>query len=358
MGCDKVEVLDNKCPACGAKITFNPKNQMWDCEYCGSKFTLEEMKKHNNASNKEANDNKEYPQKKDKFKTENIDSYRCKSCAAEVLADENTTATFCVYCGNTAILKEKITNSRVPSKIIPFKKVKEDAVTAFKNISKGKPLMPKLFNNQQNIEKISGVYIPFWTYDLQVKGNIEFNCIDIKSWSDYNYQYTKKDIYLSKRSASMNFYSILVDASSRFDDNLMDSIEPFDYKELTDYNHAYLSGFLAEKYDVESNKALERANLRAMNTAIEVTENTVIHQTKTIANNNLEIKELETDYILLPVWMVNIKYKNKYYTFAMNGQTGKIIGDIPIDIGKTILLTMIIFTSFFLLFFLIIWFVG
>lgn len=348
-----MEVLDNKCPACGAKISFNPKNQMWDCEYCGSKFTLKEMQKYNNASSKEANDNKE---KEKSINT--LDVYRCKSCGAEVLADENTTATFCVYCGNTAILKDKITTGRVPSKIIPFKNVKEDAIKAFKELSKNKPLMPKLFNNQKNIEKITGVYIPFWTFDLQVAGDINFNAVDVKSWSDYNYHYTKTDTYLSKRHASMDFDSILVDASSRFDDDLMDSIEPFNYNELTNYNHAYLSGFLAEKYDVESKDAITRANLRATNTAIDEARKSVCHETITIADNKLQVTEIQNDYILLPVWMVNIKYKDKYYTFAMNGQTGKIVGNIPLDIGKTIFLTIALIISISLVAFLILWFVG
>ena len=141
-----MEVLDNKCPACGAKITFNPKNQKWDCEYCGSKFTLEEMKKYNNASSDKANE-----QSIPKKKLDNFDVYTCKNCGAEVMADETTTATFCVYCGSTTILKDKINDGIAPTKIIPFKKVKEDAINAFKGLSNGRILMPKLFNKPENI---------------------------------------------------------------------------------------------------------------------------------------------------------------------------------------------------------------
>ena len=334
-----MEVLDNKCPACGAKITFNPKNQKWDCKYCGSKFTLEEMQKHNNASSKEANTVS--PKKKSKL--QDLDVYRCKNCGAEVMADEQTTATFCLYCGSTTILKDKIMDGIIPTKIIPFKKVKDDAIEAFKGLSKGRPLMPKLFNKQENIEKITGVYIPFWTYDLNVSGNIDFNGVDVKHWSDYNYRYTKTDTYLSKRSGQMDFTRILVDGSSRFDDDLMDSIEPFHFEDLVDYNHAYLSGFLAEKYDVEKDAAQERANLRAMNTAVDKVKSTVHHQTKTVTTNNMEISKISDDYILLPVWMVNIKYNDKNYTFAMNGQTGELVGNIPIDMKKAVIISIALF---------------
>lgn len=344
-----MDALDNKCPACGAKITFNPKNQKWDCEYCGSKFSLDEMKKYNNASSDKKNEKTNHSKKLD-----GLDIYTCKNCGAEVMADETTTSTFCLYCGSTAILKDKIDSGIAPTKIIPFKKVKEDAVKSFKELYKGRVLMPKLFNNPKNIEKITGVYIPFWTYDLKASGNIEFNCTDIKTWSDYNYQYTKTDKFLSKRDAFMAFNRILVDGSSRFDDDLMDSIEPFDFQDLVEYNHAYLSGFLAEKYDVDSNEAIKRANERALNTAVSMTEATIIHQSKAVSNNNLQITKVKDDYILLPVWMVNIKYKDKTYTFAMNGQTGEIVGNIPLDIPKTIIISIVIFIVTTLLAFFII----
>lgn len=349
-----MEVLDNKCPACGAKITFNPKNQMWDCEYCGSKFTLEEMQKHNNASSKQENTKTDTIEKTYK-KIDNLDVYRCKNCGAEVMADEQTTSTFCVYCGSTAILKDKITEGIAPTKIIPFKKVKEDAEIAFKGLSKGRPLMPKFFNKKENIEKIRGVYIPFWTYDLKVSGNIDFNAIDIKTWSDYNYSYTKTDEYLVKRKGNMKFDKILVDASSRFDDDLMDSIEPFSFNDLVEYNHAYLSGFLAEKYDVDLSTASKRATSRAMTTAIDIAKESVHHQTKTVASNNFNVSKISDDYILLPVWMVNINYKNKNYTFAMNGQTGKLVGNIPIDVKRTIIISLIIFIISTLIVFAIVW---
>lgn len=351
-----MDALDNKCPACGAKIDFNPKNQMWDCNYCGSKFTLEEMKKHENASTEEANSKKET--KKIENAMTDVDVYHCKNCGAEVMADETTTATFCVYCGSTTILKEKIDAGVAPSKIIPFKKVKDDAVTAFKGLYKGRPLMPKLFNDINNIEKITGVYIPFWQYDLNSKGKITFNSTDVKTWSDYNYRYVKTDRYLSIRDCDLEFNGILVDGSSRFDDDLMDSLEPFEFNDLVEYNHAYLSGFLAEKYDVDSEKAMERASYRAMNSTVDIATESVIHQTRTVATNDVKVTKIKDEFIMLPVWMLNINYKDKKYTFAMNGQTGEIVGNIPIDIKKAVLISIILFVIIAVIAFLIMFLGG
>lgn len=335
-----MEALDNKCPSCGAAINFSPKEQKWVCEYCGSKFTLEEMQQHKNASSVEVNQ-KQVEEKK--VKVEEADVYRCKSCGAEIIADANTTATFCVYCGNTAILKEKIYDSRVPDLIIPFKKVKEDAVNAFEKLVKHKPLVPKSFKSKKNIEKITGVYIPFWAYDFDVNGTAEFSGTDVHTWSDFNNRYTKTDRFLVVCDGTMHYDKVLADGSSRFSDDLMDSLEPFEYKDLTSYNHAFLSGFLSEKYDVLEEDAYLRAKSRTEKTSIVLLQETIRHQHSTLRGHNLSINKGISHYILLPVFMVNIKYHDKMYTFAMNGQTGKIVGELPLGVKETVFWSIGIF---------------
>lgn len=348
-----VNALDNKCPTCGAKITFDPRSQTWNCEYCGSKFTLEEMEKYDNASSLDANTVKE-----SNNNTTELDVYRCKNCGAEIVADETVTATFCVYCGSTAILKDKIDSGIAPNLIIPFKNVKEDAVSAFKKVTKNKILTPSSFKSEKNIQKITGVYIPFWAYDLVADGDISFNASDTRCWSDSHYDYTEISNYLVEKTGHFEYEKVLADASSRFDDDLMDSLEPFNYSELTKYNHAYLSGFLAEKYDVSEEDSLERAKTRSMNTCVNLVSSSIPHQSRSLKTNNINIVKKASNYIILPVWMVNIKYKNKMYTFAMNGQTGKIVGNIPIGIKETILWSVIVFVGFLLLATLIMYFVG
>lgn len=341
-----MEALDHKCPSCGAKITFHPKEQKWVCEYCGSKFSLEELQKYQNASSEEINQ-KSVP--KEEIKVEKADLYRCKSCGAEIVAEPNTTATFCVYCGNTAILKERIQNSRVPDLIIPFQKVKEDAMVAFEKLVKHKPLVPKSFKNKKNIEKITGIYIPFWAYDFEVQGTAEFRGTDITTWSDFRNRYTKTDRFSVVCDGSMHYDKVLADGSSRFPDDLMDSLEPFEYKDLTSYNHAFLSGFLSEKYDVLEEDAQLRAKERTEKTSISLLQETVRHQQSTLIKHNLSIKKENSNYFLLPVFMVNIKYRDKMYTFAMNGQTGKIVGELPLGTKEVIFWSVGIFLFCFVI---------
>lgn len=349
-----MSVLDNKCPGCGAKIKFNPKSQMWDCEYCGSRFTLEEMQKYNNASSEQVNKKIEKPVKK----LEKMDVYHCKNCGAEIMADETVTATFCVYCGSTAILKDKIDDGIAPDLIIPFKKVKEDALVAFTNLTKRKPLMPKEFKQLKNIEKIAGVYIPFWAYDLIADGDMSFLSRDTRYWSDYNYNYTEVSRYKVNMHGHFKYDKVLADASSRFADDLMDSLEPFNYNELVEYNHAYLSGFLAEKYDVSDSEALQRATDRTMKTCVGMVQEKIRHQSSTLETNGMQITKDKLNYIMLPVFMINIDYKGKKYIFAMNGQTGRIVGDIPVGIKESVIWSIILFVCFFAFLTVVVYFCG
>ena len=335
-----MEALDNKCPTCGAVIKFSPTEQKWVCEYCGNKFTLEQMKKHKNASSEEVN---QKSHKEKKIKVEEADVYRCSSCGAAIVADVNTTATFCVYCGNTAILKERIQDSRVPDLIIPFQKVKSDAVVAFEQLVKRKPLVPRSFKSKKNIDKITGIYIPFWAYDFDVQGLAEFNGTDIQTWSDSRNIYTKTNRFRIVCDGSMHYDKVLADASSRFPDDLMDSLEPFDYKDLTTYNHAFLSGFLSEKYDILEHDAELRAKNRAEGTSVTLLQETIKHQQSVLVKHDFSVSKEMSHYILLPVFMVNIKYRGKMYTFAMNGQTGKIVGELPLGLKETFLWSVGIF---------------
>lgn len=352
----KSGTLDYKCPNCDAILKFDPHGQNWKCEYCKSEYTLEQLKEYEKkAGKKELSEEHTTKMEKD---ANGMDIYICNNCGAQIVADENTSATFCVYCKNTAILKNKLVDEFNPSYVIPFKFTKEDAIEKFKTIGKGKPLMPKIFNDPKNIEETKGIYIPFWLYDINTSGSIEADCKRITSWTSGNYHYTKTDVYLAKRSGNMNYSKIPVDGSTHFDDAIMNSIEPFNYEELISFTHSYLSGFLAEKYDVVSDEALKVAFNRAENSTINTLKNDIKGYTSvSIKNNDIKKEKTKDEYVLLPVWLLNVKFKDKIYTFAMNGQTGKMIGDIPIDTKKAIMWWVAIFGICMILF-IILYFVG
>lgn len=339
--------LDHKCPACRAPIEFKVKLGKWKCDYCDNEYTLDDLKKYNNASSEKVNlgaagDDTQY------------DSYRCKNCGAEIIADEHTASTFCLYCGNTAILKSKLSGKFAPTKIIPFKKEKEDAIKAFKGLKKFRPLLPNDFVSQKNIEKITGLYVPFWLFNVMVDGNIECKAVKSTSWSVGDTVYTKTDTYSLIRGGSVKFNMIPVDGSSRFNNDIMNTIEPFDYSEMVDYNHAYLSGFLSEKYDVDAENSRKECGVRAINSATEKFKSEVMgYGSVVLTQNNLAAREMGREYALLPVFMVNVKYKDKFYIFAMNGQTGEFIGNMPISVPKLIVNAILIFILTLLIFLIV-----
>ncbi len=331
------KVLDNKCPNCGAAIHFKPELGKFKCDYCDSEFTAEQLKDMEKIGNEEVD-------------TTNYVNYNCPDCGAEIITDENTAATFCVYCGNTSIIKNRLSGEFAPKYIIPFKVEKKKAIEAFKGLRKGRPLTPKAFVSEKNIEKITGVYIPFWLYDVDVSGTVNAKATKVSSWSVGDTRYTKTDYYKVIRSGNMVFNRVPVDGSTRFNNDMMNSIEPFDYGKLIDYNHAYLSGFLAEKYDVSKDDAFEDAKVRTINsTRDQMLSSMVGYSTKTITSSDLESKANNTEYVLLPVWMVNVKYNGEFYLFAMNGESGKFIGNIPLDKKKAWIVSIISFVIAFLL---------
>ncbi len=337
-----MEVLDHKCPNCTANIKFNPTTQNWKCEYCGSTFTIEDFKKYDEKEedlNKEINNENT----QDNINVD-MDEYECKNCGAKVIADKNTTATTCVYCGSSTIIKNRLIGKFAPEKIIPFKLEKSKAVDEFLKFCKKKWFAPKSFCDKKNIEEVKGIYIPFWLYDCNTDGNIFAHARNVKTWSSFGYEYTKTDYYDVYREGNMKFDKVPVDGSTKFDDDIMDSIEPYDYKGLENFTYEYMAGFLAEKYDVEFDKSFERAKKRVENSTVDELRNTIHgYSSVSVSDKNVNVHLSNHEYVLLPVWLLNIKYKDKLYKFAMNGQTGKMVGNVPINGGKLALKSLIVF---------------
>lgn len=318
-------VMDNRCPSCNAPITYKPKLGKFKCDYCDNEFTADQLKKLEEQPVEEVVKDVEYV------------SYNCPDCGAQIIADETTSATFCLYCGNSSILKNKLSGEFKPDKIIPFRKEKSDAIEAFKKLTKGRPFIPKSFIDEKNIEKITGLYIPFWLYDFKVNGGVMLNATKVKHWTTGNTNFTQTDFYDVYREGTFGYDMVPSDGSKKFSNDIMNSIEPYDYKDMIDYNPLYLSGFLAERYDVSKDEAFPEARDRVLrSTEEQMMADAVGYSTKTLVTKNLTATSTQTRYALLPVWMVNVKYEDKFYLFAMNGQTGEFIGDIPIDKKKVI----------------------
>ena len=334
------KVVDSKCLNCGASIKFNSKLNKFICEYCRGEFTIDEINKQKKELKKGNNLNREFSLMED------MEGYVCNNCGASIVSLENISSTTCIYCKSSAIIKNRLTGIYKPDSIIPFKYKKDEAVKAFLDLCKGRPLMPKGFNKENNIQDMEGLYVPFWLYDIENDAYLKADCTKVSTWMDTRYIYTKTSYYKVERGGKLSFSSVPNDAATRFDDKIMNAIEPFDYKKLKDFDVNYLAGYLSEKYDVEKDIAYKNAKERIIEDSKNSLRNEINGYNSVIVKENAnDINVLETKYVLLPVWVLNIKYKDKIYHFAMNGESGKMVGEIPVDTKKlifTIILTMII----------------
>ena len=336
-----MDAVNYKCPACSAPLTFRPDTQLFTCDYCESVYTLQALEEMGAGINAEQQENINMDwngPEDDEWRGSEADDlliYNCPSCGAELFADKTTGASSCIYCGNTTIMPQQFAGVLRPQYIIPFQVTKEQAKQAFLNNCKGKKLLPKSFTSQGTLEKITGLYVPFWLYDCEIDADMEYKGTKTSFWSDANYNYTKTDYYGIKRQGSMDFDLVPVDGSKMMEDSYMDAIEPYDYSGLVEFNMAYLSGFIGDKYDVTMEESQPRANTRIQTSVIDAFRQTVSgYESVTPSSTNINLNQGGAHYALLPVWLLNSKYNGKTYTFAMNGQTGKFIGELPYSKGR------------------------
>lgn len=326
-------VMEYKCPCCNAGLQFAGDVQKLTCEYCDNTFDLDAVKAYNEPQATPQSFDWE-PVAENTWSDEEqqaIQGFQCPSCGGEIVTDQTTAATFCPFCGNPTIMPGRVSDSLKPDAVLPFQTSKEDAKNAFLKLCKGKPLLPKFFTQEQQLEKITGIYVPFWLYDCAGEYSGSYKATRIRTWSDSQYHYTKTDNFMLKRKSSAEFVRIPMDASTKMEDAFMESIEPFDYGMLTDFDTAYLSGYLADKYDVTSDQGEPRIRERVDNAMEELLQDSLIgYNTVVPTSKNLNIQHGKASYVLLPVWMLNTNYRGKRYTFAMNGQTGKMTGSLPV----------------------------
>lgn len=331
-------LLQYKCPCCGGKIEFNSGTQKMKCPFCDTEFDVEALKGYDDVLKTEKPDDmsalKNESDEWNEAEADGLSVYVCKSCGGEIVADKTTAATACPFCGNPVVISGKLAGDLKPDYVIPFKLDKKAAKAALTNHFKGKKLLPKLFSDQNHIDEIKGVYVPFWLYDADADANIRYRATRSRSWSDSNYNYTETSYYSVQRSGSLSFAHVPVDGSTKMPDDLMESIEPYNSADAVDFQTAYLSGYLADRYDVTSDDSRTRANQRIKKCTEDTFASTVKGYTTLVPeNSNVQINSGSIKYALYPVWILNTNWNGKKYLFAMNAQTGKFVGDLPMDKG-------------------------
>ena len=351
------QITNYKCPACTGPLHYEGASGRLECEYCGSSFGVteiedlyaekieeaeaaaavlqaeepeEEYDMPDGSGSWESNANSDWGEE-----AANMKAYNCPSCGAELICDINTAATSCPYCGNPTIIPGNFSGALKPDYIIPFKLDKMAAINALAKYYKGKKFLPKAFADTNHLDDITGVYVPFWLYDGEAYADMYFRATRVHTHTTRRERITTTDHFRLRRAGSLKFEKIPVDASKKMPDTHMDAIEPYDYSELRPFSTAYMPGFLADKFDMSADECAERADQRAENSTVSVISSTTGGFTTVLPESrNVRLKRGEVKYALLPVWMLSTRWKGQSFLFAMNGQTGKLIGDLPVDKGR------------------------
>ena len=329
-----------QCPNCSAGLAFNPEKQKFCCEFCLSEFTERELLSTESAREAEqaaseaaerAAEESEIPDEEYCAKT---GEYHCASCGADIVCDDTTAATECPYCHNPVILGGRLAGQMRPHKVIPFRFDKEGAKEKFRQFAKRKWFVPRDFVSEAQVDKICGIYYPFWCTDADTTAAMTARATRVRTWRAGEYRYTETSKFHIVRKGEIHFEDIVTPALKEEDREMLSGILPYPSDSLQDFSMPYLSGFLAKKRDIEKDAVREAVRARMTGYAQTLLQNTIHgYATVTPTAPRLLTKRMHWDYTLMPIWLLTYSRKGKTYTYAMNGYTGKVWGQLPVS-GK------------------------
>lgn len=329
---------DLKCPCCGGSIEFNPGQQQMSCPYCGTSFDMETIIAYAEDLKQDTADDLKWANNPggswEEQEAAGLRTFTCVSCGGKIIVDEHTAAMSCPYCGSSVTMTGSLMGDLRPDMVIPFKFDRQAAIAALHRYYKGKKLLPKAFKDENHIAEVQGVYVPVWAFDATAHGNMRFKSTKSASWSDSQYVYTETSYYDVRREGTVDYSGVPVDGSSKMDDALMESLEPYDISEAVPFETPYLAGYMADRYDVDAETSMPRASERIKATTADVIKGTVSGYDSVITESSaVSLAKSHSSYVLYPVWTLSTQYDGQYYLFAMNGQTGKMVGELPMDKG-------------------------
>lgn len=339
-----------KCPNCGGGLQFVPDIQKLKCEYCLSEFTDAQLAEISAAMEKKAEQEAAAAQATaaaaaaaDADETSHLRGYTCDSCGAEVVTEETTSATFCYYCHNPVLLTERLTGDFKPTRIIPFAYDKEKAVSSFLTWDRKKKFVPREFYSNSQLEKITGMYVPYWMADIEADVDFAGKGINRRVWQVGDIQYTETKEYGISRQGKIDVNNVHEVAMRKIDKGLIDSISPYDEAQAVDFSMSYLSGFFAEKYDIAKDEIQPQIENQARDYTKLMLQDTFSGYSQVqMEREDMNIAVKGWNYALLPAWILTYLYKGKTYVYAINGQNGKSYGELPVNKQKLSLVSGVI----------------
>ncbi len=324
-----------ECPNCGGNLKFDISSQLLKCDYCQTTKDPYEVSKE-----KDAEESSDF----------GVTVFTCPQCGGEILSTDTSVAEFCSFCGASTILDNRIRNEKKPARIIPFQKTKDACKEAYINRMKHAPFAPDELKQEKYIDSFRGIYMPYWIYNISQKGNV---CLKgKKSYRRGDYVYT--DYYDLSGDIDARYDGISYDASSSFADNISERIAPYDISQEKPFTPSFLSGFYADTADVAGDiyqkDAKDLADTASLNKIKNDRAYRGIKISTASAKSALCTECAQPERVMYPVWFMSYRKGDRVAYATVNGQTGKVAADIPIDIRKYVTGSFLLAIPLFLFF--------
>ena len=342
-----------KCKNCGGPVKYSATLGKFNCEYCNTVYSEDEVKALTLLSERE-------DVVVDAVNGDYVE-YHCPSCGANIVTDETTVATNCYYCNNPIVMSGKLESSQMPTKVIPFRVDKKKALESFESWIKTKKFVPKsFFNDKQEIEEINGVYFPYWLYNTNVSVDIDREGSRTYTRTEGDYRVTYRKDFRIVRKGDIDVKNLPKLALAKSNKVLVESVYPFDFNNAINFDSSYLSGFVAEKKDIEKEALMNSIEDDVYKYSTKVVRDSMTGESVNVVNNDFTIGQGSFEYAMLPVWAIsyNDRDSNKHFFFSVNGQTGKVVGKLPIDNAKLYLSGLMAILPLFLIINAILYFTG
>lgn len=316
-----------QCPNCGAGLEFDAEKQCFSCAFCLSEFTRDEVLSSNTEEAK-----RERQAEQEEYNAQ-LQAYQCPNCGAEVVADEHTVAGSCCYCHNPVVLVGRLTGEMKPHRIIPFRFDRNEAEKRFLKFAGKRRFVPRSFFSAAQLEHLTGVYYPFWITDADSDSLMDAHATRVRVWRSGKTEYTETSNFLVHRRGHIHFEDITTAALSDVDKRLLEGILPYPSDALQEFSMTYLSGYLAKKRNLEREQVSGEVRERMERYSTQLLRNTVVgYSTVVDVQNRMKLLKSHWEYSLLPIWILTYRDgRGKSYTYAMNGYTGKVYGELPVS---------------------------
>ncbi len=322
-----------QCPNCNGNLKFHIKRQKMSCEHCNSIFDPYQFGETEGA-------------KQSEFE---VTVFTCPQCGGELFATDNVMTDFCSFCGSSVVFESRIANEKRPDYIIPFQKTKDDCKEEYLKLIDKAFFVPKALKSPEYIDGFRAIYMPYWIYD--VKQQEKINLTGKRKVANNDYVITS--YYSFEGNLSASYEGIMYDGSSSFSDNMSRKLVPYELNGMREFSATFMSGFYADAADMEA--AVYEDDV------VDFTE----HKTGEYVKNYHELEPYALDtsdssireqigteitkevQAMLPVWFMSYRNRDWVVYAAVNGQTGKVVADLPVDFKKYMLCAALLAIPFF-----------